>query len=92
MIARILNTLGLLIGIIGVCIIFRFGWPQPTFMTGTLIDFGGSQEHDKQIIAERALYQRRSTTGLIFIGVGFLFQLVAVWVPQRVHPPEKRTN
>ena len=89
---RILNSIGLFLGIVGVVIIFRWGPPQPTFIPGMFIDFGGSQEHDKLLLAERDTYKTRAAVGLGLIGIGFLFQFVAVWVPAGVQAPAHKRD
>jgi preprotein translocase subunit Sss1 len=69
-----LNTLGLLLGIIGVIIIFFYGPPQPHFKQYLML------ENQTPTLEElRKTYNLCSEIGLGFIGLGFIFQLIAVW-------------
>jgi NhaP-type Na+/H+ or K+/H+ antiporter len=88
--ARWLNTIGLVLGIAGVAILFKWGPPQPDFDEGFAI--GASFTDDtvfrdgtkpSEIVAavrrRKRLHQKMSSIGLGLIGLGFLAQLVAVW-------------
>ncbi len=87
---KILNTIGLLLGIVGVIIIFIWGPPQPTLEEGiglglednTPINESGKtvKQHNGEIRQKRKRYNRLSRTGLVLVFLGFLFQLFAVWV------------
>ena len=80
---RWLNTIGLVAGIIGVVIIFQFGPPQPNLEPGSALLLEGDavtqQEADKAV--ERKRYEQMSELGLLLVAIGFVFQLVAVWIP-----------
>ena len=90
MIIQILNTIGLALGIIGVLIIFKWGPPQPDLGEGTNllaeddtpINSTGktSGENDIETMEKRRKYKRRSRLGLFLIMVGFIIQLIAVWL------------
>ena len=82
MITRVLNSLGLLLGIIGVLIIFKWGPPQPDF--NPFESLATERGPDPKVLAERELYRSRAATGLILVGIGFALQFVAVWVPSGV--------
>ena len=92
--ARALNTVGLLLGIIGVLIIFVWGPPQPSFQTGvsivvedsTPIDRTGKTagEHAGEVLQNEKHYGFMSKLGLGLIMVGFGLQLWAVWLPSFV--------
>ena len=76
--ARILNTIGLFFGIIGVCILFVYGPPQPSFDPNQhLLTEAGP---DVKILKNQATYDFRSKVGIVLVGFSFLFQLAAVWV------------
>ncbi len=89
------NTLGLFLGILGVVLIFIWGPPQPSLQTGislgiedaTPIDDTGRTvaDHNREIEALCRRHMILSRVGLGLIGVGFLLQLVATWLP--VTPP-----
>ena len=97
---RFLNTLGLVLGIIGVIIIFVWGPPQPQLDTGvsigiedaTPIDKTGKTvgEYNQEIIRRRNIHIFMSQLGLVLIMIGFAFQLWATWVPLKpTKPPRK---
>ncbi len=85
------NTIGLVLGILGVVLIFIWGPPQPNLETGisvgledaTPIDDAGKTvaDHNREIEARRRRHVVLSRVGLALIGVGFLFQLAASWLP-----------
>ena len=85
-----LNTIGLLLGMAGVVIIFIWGSPQPdldedvkvALDTGTVLT-DGRKVSDMEEAARRLKRQHEimSRVGLGLIGVGFLAQLVALWLP-----------
>jgi hypothetical protein len=85
---QLLNSIGLVLGMIGVIIIFRYGPPQPTFESGVAIgledgtvlsDGRTVADHDREVSRVRALYSRMSKFGLILVFVGFGFQLWATF-------------
>lgn len=96
------NALGLMLGIVGVVIIFFWGPPQPYLETGmalgledaTTISSSGKTvaEHNREIEAIRHRYVLLSRLGLTLIGVGFVFQFIAIWLPSASHlsPADKR--
>ena len=85
------NTIGLVLGILGVVLIFIWGPPQPNLETGislgiedaTPIDDTGKTvaDHNREVQALRRRHLVFSRVGLALIGVGFLFQLAASWLP-----------
>jgi hypothetical protein len=91
---RWLNPLGLILGMIGVVLIFFWGPPQPSFEGASLSyslnpdypmpDKGGKTvaEFNAEQAATKELYQHISQLGLGFVFVGFGCQLIAVW-PRR---------
>lgn len=88
--AQILNSLGLILGLIGVLFIFIWGPPQPNLEEGigmgledgTPIDSSGKtvKQHDEEIKAKRKKYNLMSRIGLTLVFIGFLFQLLANWI------------
>jgi hypothetical protein len=76
---KMLNVLGLVFGIIGVIIIFRYRPPQPDFNLGISLGIEGPDvgKHDAQIQAMRRTYQWWSQVGLGSILLGFVLQLIA---------------
>ena len=88
MTAQTLNTVGLLLNIAGVILVFFYGFPQPTHEEGVGLDLeDGTPLPDGRTVAEyneevrktRARYLCMSRLALSLIVLGFLFQLCAVW-------------
>lgn len=86
LIPRFLNIVGLVLGMIGVALIFRWGPPQPTFEEGVAIgledgtplqDGRTVAEHDADVRTLRARHDKMSKTGLSLVFLGFAFQLWA---------------
>ncbi|HTO14790.1 MAG TPA: hypothetical protein VLZ83_03425 [Edaphocola sp.] len=87
---KILNTIGLLLGLVGVIIIFIWGPPQPALEEGiglglednTPINENGKtvKQHNDEIRQKRKRHNILSRVGLGLIFLGFLFQLFATWV------------
>lgn len=86
--AQIWNTLGLLLGMAGVVLIFRWGPPQPNFEEGVGLALEEATAFDNgtkvsDIVAEQRKRKRRhqfmSGLGLALIFLGFLCQLVGTW-------------
>ena len=85
------NTIGLVLGILGVMLIFIWGPPQPNLETGislgiedaTPIDDTGKTvaDRNREVDALRRRHVVLSRVGLALIGLGFLFQLAASWLP-----------
>jgi hypothetical protein len=85
--ARRLNTIGLVLGIVGVLIIFEWGPPQPSFDEGVAIGIEPSNvlengqtvaERDADVRRLKRQYEIMSRVGLGLIGLGFAAQLAAV--------------
>jgi hypothetical protein len=79
--ARRLNTIGLLLGIAGVVIIFFWGPPQPNFDEWVSLSAEGSPEIELKVEDVRRLKRQHeimSSIGLGLIGLRFLAQLAAV--------------
>jgi len=71
---KCLNTIGLIFGITGVVIIFLYGPPQPHFSSYILFE---NQSPMLELMKKE--YELCSKIGLALIGVGFVFQIIAVW-------------
>ena len=90
MTTQLLNSIGLLLGMIGVLIIFKYGPPQPNFEAGvsleleegTPIDKGGKTvaDYNREVARRRKLYSNLSKVGLALIFFGFGLQLWATWL------------
>jgi len=72
---QILNTIGLLLNIGGVALLFRFGPPQPTFEEGV-----GLGLEDGNRLKDGRQHETWSQFALILIIFGFAVQLSATWV------------
>jgi hypothetical protein len=86
--AQWLNTIGLVLGMLGVVMLFIWGPPQPAFEEGvprtllprTPLTGGGTVgARIEETRREKVVYKWMSRIGLGLIGVGFAFQLWAVW-------------
>ena len=87
MTAQCLTILGLALDIVGVALVWRFGWPQPNLEPGVgfcLEDdtsYGPNGEtvvdHNRKVEQQRSRYRKISIFGLIFLIAGFSSQLVA---------------
>ena len=80
-----LNTIGLILGMIGVAMIFKWGPPQPSLEVGVSLGLTGATplpdgrmvaQRDADIRALRSRHLLMSRTGLALIFVGFALQLV----------------
>lgn len=90
---KIANTVGLSMGIIGVVFIFIWGPPQPQLEPGisigledaTPIDKSGKTvaEYNTEVKTRRTVHEVMSRLGLIFIMIGFGFQLLSTWLPEK---------
>jgi hypothetical protein len=89
MTSHVLNTLGLVLGMAGVLVIFRWGPPQPEFSESVGIGISpatvlkdGTKVAD--IIADarrlKDKHWKMSSLGLGLVFIGFAVQLVAVWM------------
>lgn len=87
--ARVLNSAGLVLGMAGVVMLFIWGPPQPSFQDSVglaiepetvLVDGRKVGDMIAAEQREKRKYEMRSRVGLGFVGVGFLVQLIAVWL------------
>ena len=86
--AQTLNTLGLVLGLVGVALIFVWGPPQPQLEEGVGLGLedGTPLGNGLTVAQHNAIVRRRrfrhavlSRVGLALIFLGFLSQLFAVW-------------
>lgn len=88
--AKCLTTLGLLLDIVGVVVVWFFGWPQPRLDPG--VSFGLEDgtpigpigetvaDHNRKIERKRVWYKRAAIFGLLLLLAGFGLQLAAQFV------------
>ena len=76
MTAEWVNTAGLVLDMVGVCILFYFGFPQPDFGGGNYLQWHG----DTTAPLKRKLYVKMAALGLACLVGGFGLQLVASWM------------
>jgi hypothetical protein len=90
--ARTLNSIGLVLNILGVVLLFFFSYPQPTHqeLEGISLRLEGNRlpsgktitEHNEEIRKTRDAYVFGARLGLGLISLGFLFQLGAASMPE----------
>jgi hypothetical protein len=71
-----LTSIGLVLDIVGVVILFKFGFPQPDFEEAILLATEGS---DPEGPKKRKLWTAMSMIGLVCLVGGFAFQLWGTW-------------
>jgi hypothetical protein len=76
MTARWFNTVGLLLGMAGVVILFIWGPPQPDLDSHIKLVLDQEDETKQPL---KGQYEIMSDIGLGLIGLGFGAQLIAVW-------------
>jgi hypothetical protein len=85
---QLLNSIGLVLNMIGVLVIFRYGPPQPTHEPGIglglednnrLEDGRTVAEHKRDVEKNKKLYSCMSKIGLGLVFIGFAVQLWATW-------------
>jgi hypothetical protein len=86
--AQLLNSVGLVLSMIGVLIIFRFGPPMPDLEHGVglgldegtrLADGRTVAQHNADRLRLRTRHSRISQVGLMLVFAGFALQLWATW-------------
>jgi hypothetical protein len=86
---QVLNAFGLVLNLIGVIILFYYGFPQPTHEEGAGIGLeSGTRLSDGRTVAERdedvrktkAEYVAKSRLALGFIVAGFVFQFCSIFI------------
>lgn len=76
------NTLGLILGMVGILLLFIWGPPQPKLEEGSALLLSGAAyaEEDRKTRRKRKTYTIRSRIGLLMILIGFGFQLLAIYL------------
>ncbi len=76
------NSLGLILDMLGIVVIFIWGPPQPKLEEGSALLLSGAAyaDEDKKTRRKHKLYTIMSRVGLLMILAGFGFQLLAVWI------------
>ena len=73
-----INSFGLVLDIIGVCLVWKFGLPAEISRTGAM-NLIAEQSDDAQI-AQGKMYDRWGKIGLSCLLVGFVFQLISNFI------------
>jgi hypothetical protein len=78
--AALLNGIGLVLNIIGVLILFEYGFPQPDFneSTGLAVEGPTADKNAEDTRRLKCKYLCRSQMARTLIITGFLFQLFAL--------------
>ena len=74
---EVVNTLGLLLDIVGVVLLFRFGLPPDVSRTGAV---GWTLGTDEAEALKARRYDCWSWTALALIVTGFVLQIIAAWM------------
>jgi hypothetical protein len=86
--SQLLNTVGLVLGMIGVVIIFFYGPPQPNLESGVSIGLedgtplpeGRTEaQYNEDVEKLRSRHSFMSKAGLVFVFLGFALQLWGTW-------------
>lgn len=75
--SKALNTIGLVLGMIGVILIFIWGPPQPSFEGDPLLL---ESTNEKALAVKKEHYKWMSRIGLGLIGISFMLQSLSVWM------------
>ena len=75
--SALMNTIGLLLNVIGVGLLFRFGIPYRVETGGAVQII--TREIDMDAIAAECRYKWLGWLGLVLIFIGTGFQIVAIW-------------
>ena len=73
--AKTLNSFGLFLDIVGAILIFKYGLPEPISREGHISLI--TEQEDEQEKKKAKTYDQRARMGLIFLILGFGFQLVS---------------
>jgi len=78
---QVLNTIGLVLNMVGVGLLFFFGPPQPMLEEGISLGVEGVlvEKHNAQVRRVRTRHERLSRLALALIFLGFLLMLIATW-------------
>ena len=75
--ANMVGSLGLILDIIGVCLLFVFGFPQPKLEKGNALLL---EEDDEEAVGRRKVWVAMSLVALACLVAGFGLQLWAIWI------------
>jgi hypothetical protein len=83
MFLQLFSWLGMLLSLVGTTMLFKYGFPQPSFSEGSAIlaegpDVDADAEKARE---EKIKYKRISTCAFALIFFGFIFQTVAMFIP-----------
>ena len=96
---KAIATIGLILGMVGVLLLFIWGPPQPSFEQGVglglsdidIVEFEGERitvgEKNKIVKRRYTVHKVMSSIGLGFVFVGFSFQFVAIRATPNKKPP-----
>jgi hypothetical protein len=76
--ARTLNTIGLILVLIGCVLLYNYGIPPPVDLSGKV--YFTLEKEDAGELAKGERYIKRGRFGIALIGLGSLFQIWAAWV------------
>ncbi|EJN31789.1 hypothetical protein PMI35_01278 [Pseudomonas sp. GM78] len=94
MTAQYLNIIGLTLNIIGVAMVFFFGFPQPSHQDSIGIALESENpmpdgrtvgDHEEDARKRKKRYQIASQLALTLMVIGFVFQLIATALPELGH-------
>jgi len=86
---QIINTIGILLNIIGVVFLFFYGPPQPTLEEGVSLGLEDANliaegktvaDHNADVRKLKRRHEIMSRVALILIFAGFVLQLCATWL------------
>ena len=75
--ANEVGSLGLILDIVGVCLLFVFGFPQPKLEKGNALLL---EEDDEEAVGRRKVWVVMSLVALACLVAGFGLQLLAIWI------------
>ena len=76
---KTLNSIGLLLTIAGILLLFLYGMPYQV-RTGGVIQFEADNPRDQNQIELERWYDRFGWVGLVYVVLGTLFQVAANWL------------
>ena len=76
---KTLNSIGLLLTIAGILLLFLYGMPYQV-RTGGVIQFEADNPRDQNQIELERSYDRFGWVGLVYVVLGTLFQVAANWL------------
>ena len=76
---KTLNSIGLLLTIAGILLLFLYGMPYQV-RTGGVIQFEADNPRDRNQIELERSYDRFGWVGLVYVVLGTLFQVAANWL------------